>query len=496
MASPSLLDSLDTTVTLEWESTRTIGTLMQLGGRSIVVTALRAPPVGATVYLRVERDGDSQDAMAIDGECAKVDDSEWGEQQVEVVMLRVGTTSSAATLREFIETYGIERGGTVSVGRNRDNPDLKRFVYALPDSEVPAEPSVVPRTSPTPGPLEVSAPAAVRPPVFVPLGPTAPTAATRAGPTPVAGTPRPGFGVPSMAPATGRPDPPPTVVARAPSAPHSAVASSPSTRLAQPADDGLGVDLPGGAAFSADDLLSALEDAAAAAAGKRATGGQSANRYTETTRRYLGAESSVERPIPAAESLRDLTLPQPGLDDHDESEEIVVATVEHGIQQAAPVHVRGSDKPGFMARLLGRGREDGAAGDGAAPRSTGGPGATAAQLFAGEFAHRMELKVQFEAGPRKKKFTGVLLRLAESKVRIRTSTLPSLYERITVYVPGKAGPKDVVTVRCEVTRIHEGDGEPANATFDAKLSAGGNPPVVMAKLRELMQGAAPAAEGP
>ncbi len=492
MASPSLLDSLDTTVTLEWESTRTIGTLIQLGGRSIVVTALRAPPTGATVYLRIERDGDAQDAIAIDGECSTVDDSEWGEQQVEVLMQRVGTTSSAAALREFIETYGIERGGTVSVGRNRDNPELKRFVYALPEGEAAAEPVSVPRTSPTPGPMVVSAPAAVRPPSFIPPGPTAPTAASRAGPTPVAGTPRPAFGMPTIAPAVDA-EPSQTNAARAPSAGQAAVMAAVAPRLAQ-ADDGFGAPMGDGDNFSADDLLSALEDAAAAAAGKRSGATAAANPYTETTRRYLGTETPAERQIPATESLRDVTLPRVDLDDHDDSEEIVVATVEHGVQQAAPINVKGSDKPGFMARLLGRGKDDGAATDGQAPRKTG-PVASAAQLFVGEFAHRVDLNVQFEAGPRKKKFGGVLLRLAESKIRIRTPTLPSLYERITVYVPGKAGPKDIVEVRCEVTRVHEGDGEAGNATFDAKLSAGGNPPMVMAKLRELMQGAAPAAEG-
>ncbi len=493
MASPSLLDSLDTTVTLEWEATRTIGTLIQLGGRSIVVTALRAPPVGATVYLRVERDGEAQDAVAIDGECAAVEDSEWGEQQVEVVMQRVGTTSSAAALREFIETYGVERGGTVSVGRNRDNPDLKRFVYSLPDAEAQPEQGVAPRTLPTPGPMVVSAPAAVRPPAFVAPGPSAPSASTRSGPTPVVGTPRPGFGVPDMAPALGT-EPSATVAARAPSAGHAAVDA---TRLAQSADERLGTAVAEDANFSADDLLSALEDAAAAAAGKRSGATPAANLYTETTRRYLGTDGQPERRVPAPESLRDVTVPtfpQAPLEDHDESEEIVVATVEHGVQQAAPINVKGSDKPGFMARLLGRGKDEPGAGETRAPRATG-PVASAAQLFVGELAHRMELKVQFEAGPRKKKFGGVLLRLAESKIRIQTATLPSLYERITVFVPGRAGPKDVVTVRCEVTRVHEGDGEPANATFDAKLSAGGNPPTVMAKLRELMQGAAPAAEG-
>ena len=128
----NVLDTIDTTVTFEWLNTRTIGSLVQLEGRRATVTALRAPEIGTSVYLRLE--GESQtDGIALDGVCAGVTDSEWGERLVDIEMQRVGTTASATVLRDFIETHNIARGGSVSVGRHRDDPTLKRFVYTLPE---------------------------------------------------------------------------------------------------------------------------------------------------------------------------------------------------------------------------------------------------------------------------------------------------------------------------------------------------------------------------
>ena len=128
----SVLDSIDTTVTIEWQDARTIGTLIELGGRLAIVTALRTPEEGAPIHIVV--DGDVPDeTVAIDGLCRSVAETPWGEQQAEVELLRVGTTCSASKLRAFIEEYGIIRGGSVHIGRNRDNPNRKRFVYHLPE---------------------------------------------------------------------------------------------------------------------------------------------------------------------------------------------------------------------------------------------------------------------------------------------------------------------------------------------------------------------------
>ncbi|MSQ82842.1 MAG: hypothetical protein EXR77_07990 [Myxococcales bacterium] len=540
MATTSLLDTLDTTVTLEWESTRTIGTLIELGRRRIIVTALRAPPIGMAVYLRVETDGNATDAIAIDGNCAIVVDSEWGEQQVEVIMHRVGTTTSAAALRDFIESHGIERGGTVSVGRNRENPDLKRFVYSLPDvsdvtasseSEAKAQaaftptsmsavssPPVVTATQPVvaatqavasgyqqvrasqpvSAPNAVSAPAAVKAPSFIPPLGASGSSTKQSDPPPSASTLRPpAFDMTMMGQAVQTsPAPQPASTLAQSQVSHSQTFN----RMAQPADQEFGQAMTpamsDGFAFSADELLSALEDAASSAVGKRGSGSNQAHgQQVETTRRYAsGPVSEPVRQDPNA--TLELQLPY-GKEDHDDSEEIVVATVDHGIQQAAPINVKGADKAGFMQRLLGR-KDDSRDAETSkrAPRAQPVLGATAAQLFVGDFAHRMDMPVQFEAGPRKKKAKGVLLRLAESKLRVRSADLPALYERITVFVIGRAGPKDVISVRCEVMRISEGDGDPTNAIFDARISPGGNPPTVMTKLRELMQGAAPVAEQP
>jgi hypothetical protein len=127
----SVLDAIDTTVTCEWGETRTIGTLVRLGGREAVITALRAPAPGDALYLRVEGET-PEESVALDGACKAVADSDWGEHEVTIEVQRVGSTVSAAVLKAFIERHDLARGGSVSVGRNRDNPDLKRFVYSLP----------------------------------------------------------------------------------------------------------------------------------------------------------------------------------------------------------------------------------------------------------------------------------------------------------------------------------------------------------------------------
>jgi len=128
----SVLDSIDTTVTLEWQGARTIGTLIELGGRTAILTALRTPGKDDSIHIVVEGEL-PEETVTIDGRCRSVAETAWGEQQAEVELMRVGTTRSASRLRDFIEEYGILRGGSVHIGRNRDNPNRKRFVYHLPE---------------------------------------------------------------------------------------------------------------------------------------------------------------------------------------------------------------------------------------------------------------------------------------------------------------------------------------------------------------------------
>jgi len=495
---PSLLDAIDTTVTVEWESTRTIATLVELGGRRVIVTALRAPPTGATVFLRIERE--AADAIAVDGLCDAVNDSEWGESEISILLQRVGTTTSAAALREFIEAHDIDRGGTVSVGRNRDNPELKRFVYSLPDKGAVAAgpPSAVAPASVTP--LSVAAPGAipgagplraphapVRSTVPDPLegpasgDPTAPTGVVALGPgreAVVAPVPR--FDTaptPSIDGASS--DPTPNDLNAVPAAPSSSW--SPRSGLVQASEPDLGTDLPDGFSFSEDDLLTAIRDAAEAASTRHASAPPTA--LVETTRRYAGhGRATATEPAPGDEvATRQFAIPIGAADGRDDSEEILVNTVAHDIHQAAPVHPEKS--AGLVGLLFGRKEKAERA-----PRPDV-PVQSAAQMFTGEFAQRMDVKVQFEVGAKKRKVDGTLLRLSDSKLRVRAGTLPEPYDRITVWVPGRSGPKDVVALRCEVTRVHAGDGDPAQSTFDARLSAGGNPPATMARLRELMTAA-------
>lgn len=190
----SVLDTIDTTVTFEWDETRTIGTLVQLGGHTAVVTSLRAPEIGTHVGLRIEGET-ANDAMAIDGVCLALSDGEWGEQQVTVALHRVGTTASAQILRTFLEQHQIERGGSVSVGRHRDNPDVKRYVYVLPDTDANRRNDAAGVMAPT----AVAAPTAIA----AAFGPAAPTAVKAPASTPASKSAEPVAARPQAAGAAG-----------------------------------------------------------------------------------------------------------------------------------------------------------------------------------------------------------------------------------------------------------------------------------------------------
>jgi len=128
----SVLDTIDTTVSLEFGATRTVGTLLELTAHMAVITALKLPEEGGELNVVVEGD-DPDESVTLDCICVSVSETAWGEQQAEVEVLRVGTTCSASRLRDFIEQYAVARGGSVHIGQNRDNPNQKRFVYHVPD---------------------------------------------------------------------------------------------------------------------------------------------------------------------------------------------------------------------------------------------------------------------------------------------------------------------------------------------------------------------------
>ena len=105
------------------------------------------------------------------------------------------------------------------------------------------------------------------------------------------------------------------------------------------------------------------------------------------------------------------------------------------------------------------------------------------QLFTVDHAVRTDRPVTFESA--KKKRQGTVLRLAETKVRVRAPVLPTLYERIVIHLPSPRGGKESVAIRCEVTRIRAAETEGGEQSFDAKMS-GSNDPMTMARLRQLM----------
>lgn len=128
----SVLDSIDTTVTLEWPGRRTIGSLVEVDGHVAVVTALNAPAEGAGLTVTLE--GETADeAVAIDGVCLGISETAWGERRIEMELLRVGTVCSASRLRDFVEQYGVASGGSVHIGTSSAHPGQKRFVYHVPE---------------------------------------------------------------------------------------------------------------------------------------------------------------------------------------------------------------------------------------------------------------------------------------------------------------------------------------------------------------------------
>jgi hypothetical protein len=565
----NVLDTIDTTVTVEWGSTRTIGTLVQLVGRSALVTALRAPEEGTAVFFRIEGET-SVDGVAIDGACLSVTDSEWGEQQIDIDIQRVGTTASASVLRDFIERHGIEKGGSVSVGRNRDNADLKRFVYTLPERE----PLAVKAIKRVREPSDLSEGFAVGPDTDLqasqplPLPAKREMPATRVLPTPGALSER--LAAPRISEgtlATSEPTPPEPLKVdgwEEPAKPAPAPKKEPSrpATLAKPVLTTLGKphvepqhagvpDAMPAMGKSSDELASALADATAlldrptplctlqakmepASGALRATPEAQAALQRLATPAAGYAATAVAARVSGAATAPPPPPPTDAERRSDLDEVIAVNVVAPGQHYAAPVVVEGQQgesgaslvkrlfsglhkassrdrivaqpaaaEPAHaetdeaavaqpvtrpsrpVAQPTNRPSDPSAKPDRAAipDRRQVSSGLIAVQhLFTVDSAVRADHPVVFEAG--KKKRDGVLQRVAEMKLRVRSSHVPQLYERISILLPRPAGGKDALPLRCEVTRLRPApDG--GDPSFDVR-TAGTNTPQVMARLRELI----------
>jgi hypothetical protein len=458
------MDAIDTTVTLEWAQTRTVATLVNLGERVATVTALRTPDVGLECFLRLEGDGPA-DTIALDGVCIEARDGDWGEFEVDIQIARVGTTTSATALRDFIEQHRIARGGTVAVGKNRDNPDIKRFVYTLPalggsfdtPSSRGSQPRLLPKTE---------------------LGSQLSGAALD--------TPRVSAPEPITSPVSG-------FAPRLPSVPNAIV---------QPLRPPTPTSMPG---VEVDEVDAELR-----------------NMLDMLDQRVARAPSEEGNADSAAKAVRvdpgmmpeDRThADHPSSSGSEEDEQILVETVEFGDAQPRPVmtvpQARPSAKKGLVARIFGFGDKERAEESAPITRSqpesapadplavwdqpvrkpqsgrglVSGSLAAVQQLYSVDQAVRTERPVTFESG--KKKRTGTVLRLAESKIRVRAPVLPTIYERIVVQLPAPRGTKDTISVRCEVMRLRPADHEGEEPSFDAKLT-GANDPTTMTRLRQLM----------
>ena len=459
----NVLDTIDTTITLEWAQTRTVATLVRLGARTATVAALRTPDVGTDCYLRMEGDNPN-DSFAIDGTCVAVRDSEWGEMEVDVAIARVGTTTSATALRDFIDQHQIAKGGTVAVGKNRDNPEIKRFVYTL----LPAGAELGQERRPSGERLQSDARTAER------------------GGRHQAENSQPTFD----------------------SAEQNTL-PLPNVRQPSPAPIA-GLDLG-----DVDEELRAMLDLL----DQRTTRPLGQEQHGQEQH---GQEQHAQEPQPQPEPH---VAQQEAHLEHDEDEgPILVEMVAPGDSQPRPVlNVPTKTKKGLVARLFGRDKHENPPqtehyatqspdgqnhenqqGDAQDPLSVwdkpvrqqqqgrgmvSGSLVAVQQLFSVDLAVRAERPVTFESG--KKKRQGVAVRLAESKIRVRAPVMPALYERITIFLPAPRGGKDHVALRCEVTRIRQAEVEGMEQSFDAKLT-GGNEPATMARLRQLMSEMQPA----
>lgn len=589
----SVLDSIDTTVTLEWPGRRTIGTLVEVDGYSAVITALNAPNDGTTLSVTIE--GETADeAVSIDGVCLGVSETAWGEQRIEMELVRVGTVCSASRLRDFVEEYGVASGGSVHIGASREQPSQKRFVYHVPErldttdtarlpvseemlSSLPSRHQTTDRGA---RPDDISAALDERRRSLTQSdaytsGPAAPTAS--GGMTlPVGGGFRSAADV--VFDADGNFGP-------------AMVGDDSEIDIGDIEEKTINSDLAGGAFITGGSLDEAFRDALRAVDRPKMPeqGAEPMSRASlvQTSPEFamdaVPVDMEIGRPVLTDDNFEedeleptrmlaampdddpeppqayggdftetdlsadDVTRLKAAIDDaiaherdvanseyHDADEPIIVQTVAHTVPFAEPVQLGNDNRAPSMARIApsptarasttsaenkkpvsaGPSRTSTAriervapslAGSLVAPKAKKGAGNSTPEpatpkerkpsdslqkirgIFSVDMAIRCDLPATFQVG-KKKKYTGTLIRLSESKLRLQTTDMqPTIYQRLTVLIEPAGGGKNKITLQCEITRIRESQEEGGPVAFDMRVSAGTNPPKQMNALRTLIQ---------
>lgn len=582
----SVIETIDTTVTVEWDQNRTIGTLVEMGGFSAVLTTLRAPERGATLAFRVEGDTE-EEAVTVDGVCVDVSDTGWGEQRCEVELLRVGTTCSASRLRDFIESWMVARGGSVHIGQARDGSATKRFVYHMPERNSAA------RRGPSAG--QRPAPAAETAQIATGTAPLDLPEALSGRQWQTLTSPDGSGSLDRMVDAhTGRRRPPRETVpatfdaanvlvgeygfdddelpvgttpertlntevasgllggsgldaafrdallaVEAPRLPR-AVKETTLDPLRRGGRDGLrldsfeNLDPVGGAASTPSSLWQDDEDDELEptrmmdAFDPDADGGPPRIAFETGELSLDEASQLLEKIDSAIEFERESATGE--LFDMDEP--IIVSTVPHDVPFAEPIQLGHDNKaPSINAmpltmemrappppKVTGRERKITVAESlslplrapaprhvEAEPEPEDEPEAESAfeaavqkpptpepsealrrvaEIFSVDIAVRCELSCQVQIGKRKGNAT--ILRLAESKLRVRSEIEPTLYQRFVVTLASPDGGKKPFSLQCEVSRIREREEENELMSYDARVVSG-NQPKDMALLRQIIQ---------
>lgn len=548
----SVIDTIDTTVTVEWSGQRTIGTLVELNGQSAVLTALRLPEIGEDIAFRVEGETE-EEAVTLDGICVGVDDTGWGERRAEVDLLRVGTTCSASRLRDFIESWSITRGGSVHIGQSREQPTVKRFVYHVPDGGVRAMPdmrqtieSALPATTD-----DLDLPSQV-------IDRNAVAALRKRDGT-------------STSPGQGRRPPRETVPAsnwvvggdEVGFEEEFAVATNPERTLnsdvaagflagggldaafrealraveqprmpSRPSLPNLGTNVPPPSLFDTgptllDDeedeleptrMMSAISDddgEAAMPVVAFETGELSNDQVSqlmakvddaiELERSIVDSESfDMDEPIivntvglevPFADPVQlgtdnraptmaqataapepgptlELDLPTPVSAEKPKRQRRMTVAETLSLPLKAPTPIEVTDEPEDDD---GHGEEDPIEAAVLRPQTREPSEALKriAEVFAVDIAVRCDLQVQLQIG--RKKYNGVVLRLAESKLRVASPAEPQLYQRLQVLFPDPTGGKKPFVIPAEVVRIREREGDENPVSYDMRISPGTSP---------------------
>ncbi len=592
----SVIETIDTTVTVEWDQHRTIGTLVEMGGFSAVLTALRAPEAGATIAFRVEGDTE-EEAVTVDGVCVDVSDTGWGEQRCEIELLRVGTTCSASRLRDFIESWMVARGGSVHIGQARDGVGTKRFVYHMPERNSAARrgPSAGqrPASAGETGQLTTGATPLDLPDAIVsrqwqsqtspegsgavdkmisahterrrPVRETIPASFDAANvlvgeygfdddEMPIGTTPERTLNTEVASGLLGSsgldaafrdallaveaPRIPRTIKettvdpfrragqatggptgfeAEPPMAPRRLTPSS----LWQDDEDDEDSDGDDGDELEPTRMMDAFDPDAPDEPPRIAfETGELSSAETSQLLEKIDSAIELERVLAGGESF-------------DMDEPIIVSTVPHDVPFADPIQLGHDNKaPSITAmpltiempappppKFTGRERKMTVAESLSLPLRAPAPRTVApepeplvaeaeadaafeasvhkpqtrepsealrrvAEIFAVDIAVRCELACQVQIG--RKKGNATILRLAESKLRVRSEIEPTLYQRFTITLPSPDGGKKPFTLQCEVSRIREREEEGELLSYDVRVVSG-NQPKDMALLRAVIQ---------